>query len=778
MSSGKQARLFVVAVLAGMAIFIRAAPVAHAQAAPNAVVTDPGCTANVLPRNDDDYSGPVPLGFDFFFGNEFYSSLRISNNGYVTFGPLTPTWFLLRLWELFNTPLIALFHADVDTRGARTSPVTFGPITFAGRPALCINWVNVGYFDIQDDRLNKFQLILVDRRDAGVGDVDIYMNYDRIEWDVGAVGAPRVGIYDGNIVLRELAGSLVPAALLDGGTSSLAGTSLGSAVLGRYLTEMRGGLPPETAIVTGTVLDTNGAPVPGAPVQACDSCPFGVNACVLGSTDSSGRYSLSGFAQADIEGCAGWHVTVSPPAGSLLLTNSRDVTFTTADQIIADADIELDFPEFVPSGTSITPSRGTSAIGVPTVYWAEPLTLTTTGCSSVLGLSDPIARYMITQDGNQDPNRCLTGSPATDPGLVGCGPMTETPLRSGTYVATVPALAPAHGQVTVTMFLTCPDPDPNDGIPPPSGSSSFSLYIDPSGLVLTTHGAPLEGAQVTLYRAESPLGPFDVVPDGSALMSPMNRSNPTYADAVGHFGWDTVAGYYVVRAEYPGCISPVNPLQTYVETDILPVPPEWTDLRLILDCEAITPPELGLPAQVLAEASSTAGAQVSYEVSAQDGRDGVVPVACSPQSGALFPVGVTLVTCSASDSSGNTAHGSFPVIVSYGWSNVLSPLRANGGNLLKRGRGVPVKFALTGASAGITNVVAQLYVAPLIGGVPGPESPADPEGNTSDGSRFRYDAREYRYLFNWSTRGLAAGDYQLRIDLGDGVSRTVPVTLR
>jgi len=33
-------------------------------------------------------------------------------------------------------------------------------------------------------------------------------------------------------------------------------------------------------------------------------------------------------------------------------------------------------------------------------------------------------------------------------------------------------------------------------------------------------------------------------------------------------------------------------------------------------------------------------------------------------------------------------------------------------------------------------------------------------------------------VFNWGTKGLTPGTYQLRIDLGDGVSRTVNVGLK
>lgn len=48
------------------------------------------------------------------------------------------------------------------------------------------------------------------------------------------------------------------------------------------------------------------------------------------------------------------------------------------------------------------------------------------------------------------------------------------------------------------------------------------------------------------------------------------------------------------------------------------------------------------------------GARVTYAATAQDVTDGTLPVTCTPASGSLFPVGRTTVTCSATDSAGNT----------------------------------------------------------------------------------------------------------------------------
>ncbi|WP_030075887.1 HYR domain-containing protein [Streptomyces baarnensis] len=48
------------------------------------------------------------------------------------------------------------------------------------------------------------------------------------------------------------------------------------------------------------------------------------------------------------------------------------------------------------------------------------------------------------------------------------------------------------------------------------------------------------------------------------------------------------------------------------------------------------------------------GARISYTATATDPQDGELPVTCAPPSGSLFPVGTTTVTCTATDSAGNT----------------------------------------------------------------------------------------------------------------------------
>jgi hypothetical protein len=61
--------------------------------------------------------------------------------------------------------------------------------------------------------------------------------------------------------------------------------------------------------------------------------------------------------------------------------------------------------------------------------------------------------------------------------------------------------------------------------------------------------------------------------------------------------------------------------------------------------------------------STPLGEVVSFTVTASDDRDPSPVVVCVPASGSLFPPGVTLVHCTASDSSGNQSSCEFPVFV-------------------------------------------------------------------------------------------------------------------
>jgi hypothetical protein len=79
-----------------------------------------------------------------------------------------------------------------------------------------------------------------------------------------------------------------------------------------------------------------------------------------------------------------------------------------------------------------------------------------------------------------------------------------------------------------------------------------------------------------------------------------------------------------------------------------------------------TAPVLTLPSNITTAATGPGGAAVTYSASASDVVDGPITPECAPGSGTIFPIGVTTVTCTASDNAGNAAAGSFTITVQSG----------------------------------------------------------------------------------------------------------------
>lgn len=90
------------------------------------------------------------------------------------------------------------------------------------------------------------------------------------------------------------------------------------------------------------------------------------------------------------------------------------------------------------------------------------------------------------------------------------------------------------------------------------------------------------------------------------------------------------------------------------------------------DNNDVTAPVLSLPGNLTANATGAPGATVHFTATATDGFDGPRTVTCTPASGTMFALGATTVRCSATDSKGHVADGSFTVTVSDVTRPVLS----------------------------------------------------------------------------------------------------------
>jgi hypothetical protein len=179
-----------------------------------------------------------------------------------------------------------------------------------------------------------------------------------------------------------------------------------------------------------------------------------------------------------------------------------------------------------------------------------------------------------------------------------------------------------------------------------------------------------------------------------------------------------------------------------------------------------TAPTISCPGDETIMTTSASSMIVNYPAATATDNCSPPTIAYSKASGSLFNVGATTVIATAKDAIGNTAPCTFKVNVIYSWSGFLSPLSKAS---FKSGSTVAIKFMLTGASAGIKNLVANGYVALLTNGMPGPY--------TQIGT-FKYDPTTANYVLNWSTKPLTPGTFRIKADLGDGVLRTLDVVLK
>jgi hypothetical protein len=205
-----------------------------------------------------------------------------------------------------------------------------------------------------------------------------------------------------------------------------------------------------------------------------------------------------------------------------------------------------------------------------------------------------------------------------------------------------------------------------------------------------------------------------------------------------------------------------------------------------------TPPVIGkVPGtnaqnQLIAYAATTQGTVVNYTVPpAKDSAGRSVVVTCAPPPGTKFPVGQTTVTCTATDRDGNTATATFTVWIQYrvvidGNYGVIfqQPINPEGSSIFRIGAVIPVQFALKDASASIKNLVAHIKLVKTSDTILGTKTETVCIVLPTSGDTFHYDTYSKEYGFNFATKSLTAGTYLLSADLGDGVTRTVRISLK
>ena len=110
----------------------------------------------------------------------------------------------------------------------------------------------------------------------------------------------------------------------------------------------------------------------------------------------------------------------------------------------------------------------------------------------------------------------------------------------------------------------------------------------------------------------------------------------------------------------------------------------------------------GTPANVTAEATSAAGARVTFALpKATDVADNNVSVSCAPASGSTFSIGTTTVVCVGADNAGNQASTSFRVTVRDTTNPTITIAEPGGSYALNAA--VTVSFACADTGSGVAS---------------------------------------------------------------------------
>jgi hypothetical protein len=161
-------------------------------------------------------------------------------------------------------------------------------------------------------------------------------------------------------------------------------------------------------------------------------------------------------------------------------------------------------------------------------------------------------------------------------------------------------------------------------------------------------------------------------------------------------------------------------------------------------------------------------------------------------------VGEKTINITAVDNAGNTTVKVIKYYVRYSYIGLFSPLDPDA-RIYQSGSCIPIKFRLEDANGSCvktaTATISYLPVDPAIYLI----AQASSNSNTVDLARltgpkvpkaevqlmvigitdfFRFDEADMQYIYNFSTAGFAAGEYDIKITLDDGTENIIRIVLR
>jgi hypothetical protein len=295
------------------------------------------------------------------------------------------------------------------------------------------------------------------------------------------------------------------------------------------------------------------------------------------------------------------------------------------------------------------------------------------------GPSDPVTVSCLPSGGSQfalgvTPVSCtahdaegIAATPTDGAGLFDVLVVDTTPPVFGTPSGTTAAdVTPPIGEEVVFYSIAATDiVDPMVDVQcDPASGGSFEVGATPVECTATDDS---EGVATTSFS----------VTVGPAPNTPPVLSLPTTITAEATSGSGAVVAYAALVSAsdveddpdpIPSCGPPASgstfPVgTTQVNCTVIDSGGQDASGSFDVLVEDTTPPDVTVPASMTVQPTGPDGATVTFAASASDLVSGAVATACAPLSGTLFPLGITLVTCTATDAAGNVGSNSFSISV-------------------------------------------------------------------------------------------------------------------
>lgn len=617
---------------------------------------------------DDGYLQDVPLGFSFSFYGSAYSKVNVYSNGFVMFGPAVFDRYGFYYGSLIPSSanpnnIIALAWTDWAPQ-AVPGGIRYETRGTAPNRRFILQFTNVPEYNSRGNYSGNGRLTSQLVLSEGSNDITIYTDtmritnssnrvtqgienadgteaaYDSLQNLVTGAWSPRVNGFF-NLPSKEgirfspprvnqppvitappnISATTTPPSLA-GDTRIALALNVGVGACAAFVDP---GVATATDDAVGVTLA--GARNDGLALDA--AYPKGATTITWTATDADG---LSATATQTITVNDKEKPSVTAPANISVRT---DHNASTATVVVVEATAVDNCHDVTVSGarSDNLPLLTGYPIGVTTITWNAIDASGNVGSAvqtiTVIGNTAPVITAPANISVNTDPGVCSA--------VVNPGTATATDDAEGTTVVGVRndggALNGAYSKGITTITWTATDAEKltASAIQTVTVTDKQKPSVTPPSSISTGNNPGLASAAVSVGTAAAEDNCHEVNVSGV-------RSD---GGALGSL--------------YPVGVTTI----TWTATDASGNSASATQTITVVDVEA---PSISVPADFAVNATSASGAVVTFAVNAAD-NVGVTSVSCDHNSGSVFPIGYTSVTCVASDAAGHRTSATFGVDV-------------------------------------------------------------------------------------------------------------------